>query len=141
MEKKGHILNFISIFMMAIGPLLAKFGVLEISPAKAAIINVLVIIAACYLFGIIQRKKVAFYKDREMIFLGVLNSLGVILMYVSTSLLSPVEIGFIGRFYTVFAILLSLLLLRERILKNETIFILFAMLGIFLFRYGQCIRC
>ncbi|QXE01999.1 DMT family transporter [Terribacillus sp. DMT04] len=133
MEKKGHVLNFISILMMAIGPLLAKFGVLEISPAKAAIINVLVIIAASYLFGLMQRKKVTFYKDKAMIVLGVLNSLGVILMYISTNLLSPVEIGFIGRFYTVFAILLSLLLLKERLSKNETIFILFAMVGIFLF--------
>lgn len=133
MEKKGHIYNLISILMMAIGPLLAKFGVLEISPAQAAIINVLVILLASYLFGYFQGKKVTFYADKEMILLGVLNSFGVILLYISTSLLSPVEIGFIGRFYTVFAILLSLFILKERLNKKEIYFILAALLGIFLF--------
>ncbi|WP_227994842.1 DMT family transporter [Oceanobacillus sp. CFH 90083] len=132
-EKKGHILNLISILMMTIGPLLSKFGVLEISPSKAAIINTITIILATYCYGLISKKRTRFYKDKEILLLAVFNSLGVIFLYLSTSLLSPVEIGFIGRFYTVFAIIFSIFILKERLTKRESIFILIAVIGIFLF--------
>jgi drug/metabolite transporter (DMT)-like permease len=132
-EKKGHILNLISILMMTIGPLLSKFGLLEISPSKAAIINTLTIILAAYCYGLISKKGTRFYKDKEILLLAVFNSLGVIFLYLSTSLLSPVEIGFIGRFYTVFAIIFSIFILKERLSKRESIFIVIAVIGIFLF--------
>jgi drug/metabolite transporter (DMT)-like permease len=131
--QKGHVFNLLSVLMMAVGPLLSKFGLLEISPAKASLINAITIILSSYLFGIIQNKMVKFYFEKDIILLAVFNSIGVIFLFLSTNLLSPVEIGFIGRFYTVFAVLLSVLILKEKLSKSELTFISLAILGAFLF--------
>lgn len=131
--QKGHLFNLLSVFMMAVGPLLSKFGLLEISPAKAAVINTITVILASYLLGLLQRRKVEFYFEKEVIWLALFNSIGVIFLFLSTNLLSPVEIGFIGRFYTVFAVILAVFILKERFSKKEGIFITLAILGAFLF--------
>jgi uncharacterized membrane protein len=131
--QRGHFYNLLSVLAVAIGPLLAKFGLLQISPAKAAMINAITIIIASFLLGLFTKKRVQFYFKKDMILLALFNSLGVIFLFVSMDLLSPVEIGFIGRFYTVFAVLLSVVVLKERLTRNEMIFIALAILGVFLF--------
>ncbi len=131
--QKGHFLNILSVFMVAIGPLFSKFGLLHMSPAQAALINVVTILMACYVTGLLRGNKVTFYFEKEMIILALCNSFGVIFMFLSINLLSPVEIGFIGRFYTVFAVLLSVILLKEKLSKRELPFIILAIIGAFLF--------
>ncbi|MFT4413648.1 DMT family transporter [Fredinandcohnia humi] len=131
--QKGYMYNLLSVLMVAIGPLFSKFGLLYISPAKAAILNVITVITASYLFGYFSKRKVQFYVEKEIILLALFNSLGVIFLFLSTDLLSPVEIGFIGRFYTVFAVVLSVVFLHEKLTKREIIFIVIAVLGAFLF--------
>ncbi len=131
--QKGHLFNVLSVFMLAIGPLLSKFGLLQISPAKAALINVLTIIAACFLFGLFTKKYVTLYLEKNIILSAVFNAMGIIFLFLSIDLLSPVEIGFLGRFYTVFAVILAVIFLNEKLSKKETFFIIFAMLGTFLF--------
>ncbi|GAE36795.1 DMT family transporter [Halalkalibacter akibai] len=131
--QKGHLFNLLSVLAVAIGPLLAKFGLLQISPAKAAMINALTIIVASFILGLFTKKRVQFYLKKDMIILALFNSLGVIFLFVSMDLLSPVEIGFIGRFYTVFAVLLSVFILKERLSRKEIIFIICAIVGVFLF--------
>ncbi|OLO25364.1 multidrug DMT transporter permease [Alkalihalophilus pseudofirmus] len=131
--QKGHFFNILSVVAVAIGPLLAKFGLLEISPAKAALINAATIILASYLFGVITKKKVQFYFEKNIILLGIFNTLGVVFLFISMDLLSPVQIGFIGRFYTVFAVLLSVIVLKERLSRIEVVFIVSAIAGVFLF--------
>ncbi|WP_227936749.1 DMT family transporter [Alkalihalobacillus deserti] len=131
--QRGHVFNLLSVLAVATGPLLAKFGLIQISPAKAAMINALTIIIASYLLGFFTKKKVQFYFKKDMLMLALFNSLGVIFLFVSMDLLTPVEIGFIGRFYTVFAVLLSVFILKERLSRNEIIFIIIAIAGVFLF--------
>ncbi|WP_096187383.1 DMT family transporter [Evansella halocellulosilytica] len=131
--QKGHFFNMLSVFMLAIGPLLSKFGLLQISPAKAALINVLTIITACFLLGLFTKNYVKLYLEKNIILLAVFNSLGIIFLFLSIDLLSPVEIGFIGRFYTVFAVILSVIILKEKLTRKETSFITLAILGAFLF--------
>ncbi|RNA67999.1 DMT family transporter [Alteribacter keqinensis] len=131
--QKGHLFNMISVLMLAVGPLLSKFGLLQISPSKAALINVLTIIAACVLLGLFTKNYVKFYFEKNIILLAVFNSLGIIFLFLSIDLLSPVEIGFLGRFYTVFAVILSVFFLNENLSRKELFFITFAVLGTFLF--------
>ncbi len=131
--QKGHLYNLLSVLMVALGPLFSKFGLLEMPPAKAALINALTIIIASFIYGIITRQPVTLYFEKSILLLAVFNSLGVIFMFLSINFLSPVEIGFIGRFYTVFAVLLSVFLLKERMSKREMMFIIIAILGVFLF--------
>lgn len=131
--QKGHIFNLFSVLTMAIGPLVSKFGLAHVSPAKASIINVLTIIIASVIFGMIAKQHVKFYLEKEIMMLALFNSLGVIFLFLSMNLLSPVEVGFLGRFYTVFAVLLSIFLLKEKITLRESVFILLAILGGFLF--------
>ncbi|MFC0557786.1 DMT family transporter [Halalkalibacter alkalisediminis] len=131
--QRGHVFNLLSVLAVAIGPLLSKFGLLQISPAKAAMINALTIIIASYLLGLFTKKRVQFYFKKDMLLLALFNSLGVIFLFVSMDLLTPVEIGFIGRFYTVFAVLLSVFILKERLSRREIIFIVLAIAGVFLF--------
>ncbi|WP_339217387.1 DMT family transporter [Ornithinibacillus sp. FSL M8-0202] len=131
--QKGHLFNLLSVLTMAIGPLISKFGLAHMSPAKASFINVVTIIVVSILFGIITKQHVTFYFEKEIILLALFNSLGVIFLFLSMNLLSPVEVGFLGRFYTVFAILLSIFLLQEKISLRESIFMTLAILGGFLF--------
>ncbi|WP_047986566.1 DMT family transporter [Ornithinibacillus californiensis] len=131
--QKGHLFNLFSILAMALGPLFSKFGLLHVSPAKASVINVLTIIITSYLFGILTKNRVKLYWEKEIMVLALFNSLGVIFLFLSMNLLSPVEVGFFGRFYTVFAVLLSVVLLKEKISRRETIFITIAIFGAFLF--------
>ncbi|SDR12676.1 DMT family transporter [Virgibacillus salinus] len=131
--QKGHMFNVLSVLMLAVGPLLSKFGLLQISPAKAALINVLTIITACFLLGFFTKNYVKFYFEKDIILLAIFNSLGIIFLFLSIDLLSPVEIGFLGRFYTVFAVILSVIFLNEKLSRKETFFITFAILGAFLF--------
>ncbi|MCF6136608.1 DMT family transporter [Pseudalkalibacillus berkeleyi] len=131
--RKGYILNFMSVIIMAIGPLVAKFGLLHISASKAAVINTMTVIFVSYIWGRISKNKVQLFLEKKMILLALFNGLGVIFLFISMDLLSPVEIGFLGRFYTVFAVLLSVILLGERLTKIEMTFIVAAILGAFLF--------
>ncbi|ARK31562.1 DMT family transporter [Halalkalibacter krulwichiae] len=131
--QKGHIFNLLSVLAVAAGPLLAKFGLLEISAAKAAMINAFTIIVASFLLGLFTKKRVQFYFEKDMLMLALFNTLGVIFLFVSMDMLTPVEIGFIGRFYTVFAVIFSVFILKERLTRNEIVFILFAIVGVFLF--------
>ncbi|MFA9556834.1 DMT family transporter [Evansella sp. AB-rgal1] len=131
--EKGHLLNILSVLMLAVGPLLSKFGLLNLSPAFAAFINVITIILASFLFGIVTKTPVKFYFEKNIFLLAICNSLGIIFMFLSMDILSPIEIGFIGRFYTVFAVVLSVVLLKEKLTKQEVTFILLAIIGVFLF--------
>lgn len=131
--KKGHLFNLVSVLMLAVGPLLSKFGLLHISPAKAALINVLTILLASFLLGLFTKNYVKLHLEKDIILLAVFNSLGVIFLFISMDLLSPVEIGFLGRFYTVFAVILSVIILKETLSRKEMIFIPLAIVGVFLF--------
>ena len=105
--------------MMGIGPLIAKFGLQTISASTAAFINACTIIIACYIWGLVLKRPVRFYVSKDMTILSCCNVMGVLLMYVSLSLLSPVQIGFLGRFYTVFAVLLSFFMLKKKFRKSS----------------------
>lgn len=131
--KKGHIFNFLSVLALAVGPLLSKFGLLQISPGYAALINAATIVAASFLYNLTGKNKVSLILEKNVILLALFNSLGVIFLFLSIELLSPVEIGFLGRFYTVFAVLLAVLLLKERLSRVEVIFSCSAVAGVFLF--------
>jgi len=130
---KGYGYNIASILMMGVGPLIAKFGLQTISASAAAFINACTIVIASFIWGMLRKEPVKFYVSKDMTLLSVCNVLGVLFMYVSLSLLSPVQVGFLGRFYTVFAVLLSFVLLREKISKTEWMLVLLAVAGTFLF--------
>ncbi|UTR10389.1 DMT family transporter [Evansella sp. LMS18] len=131
--QKGHLLNFLSVLALAVGPLLSKFGLLQISSGYAALINAATIVAASFLYSLIKKNKVRLILEKNVILLAVFNSLGVIFLFLSMELLSPVEIGFLGRFYTVFAVILAVIFLKERLARVEVIFICSAVAGVFLF--------
>lgn len=79
--QKGHLFNLLSVLTMAIGPLISKFGLAHMSPAKASFINVVTIIVVSILFGIITKQHVTFYFEKEIILLALFNSLGVIFLF------------------------------------------------------------
>ncbi|WZY00016.1 EamA family transporter [Bacillus sp. FSL W7-1360] len=129
----GHMYNAASIVFTAIGPLMSKFGVIHISPGKAALVNMLTVIVASFIWGLISRNKVVFYVAKDVMWMALFNAIGVIALFISISLLSPVMIGFLGRLYTIFAVILAVLILKERMTKKEVVFIAVALLGTFLF--------
>lgn len=130
---KGYLYNIVSILMMGIGPLISKFGLAGISTSIASAVNVLTIILASYIWGLINKRGVKLYFSKDVTVLAICNSLGIILMYVSLNLISPVQIGFLGRFYTVFAVMFSYLILKEKISRAEWILVVAAIGGTFMF--------
>lgn len=81
---------------------------------------------------ILTKKQFVMVKNYRIWLLGVLNTAGILLQYISTFYLDPVTVGLLGRFYIVFAILLSVILLKEKIVKNDIVPIIFTVIGSFL---------
>lgn len=134
--RKGILLNVLSITVMAFAPVINKFAISggHISVAKAACLNIFYSLLLGWLFARIRKQKLRFVRNRAMWVVGITNAAGLILMYTALDMLSPVTLGFLGRFYMVFTILLSVVVLKERITSREWGLIALALVGMFLFQ-------
>lgn len=128
--KKGIILNVLSVAIMAVNPVLNKFSLSVLSPLQASFLNALFSTVITYIAIKITKKNVPLlFKDKKLWILGITNTLGIVLQYLSVSFLDPVSVGLFGRFYIVFAILLSVVVLHERINKYDLVPIILTILG------------
>jgi drug/metabolite transporter (DMT)-like permease len=133
-RKLGLSLNLASVVVMSFSPLLNKFALQHINPSMAAVLNSIFAAALCYLYSRITRISIpSLWKNRSLWLIGLTNAVGVVCLFLSLELLSPVMIGVLGRFYIVFAILLSALFLKEPLSRSEIALIVTAVIGMFLF--------
>lgn len=131
--NKGVLFNVLSVGIMSLSPLLNKFALGSMTSTKAAFLNTLFGVLFCYLYAVVRKQKIATVKNKSLWLIGLTNAAGVICLYISLELLSPVMVGFLGRFYIVFTVLLAIIFLNEKMGPKEIIGVAVAIVGTFLF--------
>lgn len=131
-NKKGIILNIISVMIMAFSTVLNKFSVSTLHPFQASFLNALISFIITLLTLVFSKTKIPFIKNQVIWILGITNTLGIVLQYFSISLLDTVTTGLIGRFYIVFAILLSIFVLKEKLNNKDILPLILVVLGTFM---------
>jgi len=113
---RGILLHAASVAVMAAAPLLNKFGLLAgISPAWASLANAVIAAGCCLLFATVVGQRVRLVADRTLSLIAVTNAVGIVLVYEAVDRLLPAEVGFLGRFYLVFAVILAAVFGGERL--------------------------
>jgi drug/metabolite transporter (DMT)-like permease len=132
-KGKGVLLTVVSILLGSVTPVLNKFALLESSSAAASSWNALfsILIAGLMLLGS-QRKNIS-VPWIPVLLIGLCHALGLVLMYSSLNILEPVTVSLLGRFYVVFAVLMGVFVLKERLKLSDLIVFPIAILGSFLF--------
>ncbi|MBD3949226.1 DMT family transporter [Tuanshanicoccus lijuaniae] len=136
-KTKGILLSFLSVVIMAITPVTNKLSLHTLTPIQASFYNALLSTVFSFTLLVIRKQKVTLTFNRYLILVGVFNTVGIILQYVSASLLDPVTIGLLGRFYTVFAVLLSILVLKEKLQRRDIFPIFLTIIGSFVISAGK----
>jgi drug/metabolite transporter (DMT)-like permease len=136
LEKKGIWLNIGSVLAMSSSPVLDKLALSSIAPVPA----VVVVYSYNAIFSLISvRKKVSrafimkLLMQRWLLFMGGINALALIMLFQGLDLTDPVSVGFLRRFYVVFALLMSSSLLGERFTRLEAMVTLVSAVGAFIF--------
>lgn len=130
--KKGYLFNIISVAIMSLTPILNKLSLTDLSPIQASFFNALFSTLILLITVLFDKSKIKIYHNKSIWLLGITNTIGILLQYVSLSLLDPVSVGLLGRFYIIFALFLSVLFLNETLRKHDTLPIIFAVIGSFL---------
>ncbi len=134
LHNRGILLNVVSMAIMNLAPLLNKFALNHIGIILAALFNTLFVVLFSYLAMQYRGKRVSFKKTNKILWwIGLCDAVGVMSLYTSLDLITPVMVGFLGRLYTVFAIILSLIFLKERISKGQAVLVGIAIVGLFMF--------
>lgn len=129
-KNKGILLNLSSVAIMSLTPVLNKLSLSTITPLQAGFLNA-IFSALITLFVIkVRKQKIPnLFKNKLVILLGLTNAIGILLQYVSVSLLDPVSVGLFGRFYIIFALLLSVVIMHEKISKYDLMPIALTLIG------------
>lgn len=133
--KKGYLFSIISVAIMSLTPILNKLSLTDLSPIQASFFNALFSTLILLITVLLDKSKIKIYHNKFIWLLGITNTIGILLQYVSLSLLDPVSVGLLGRFYIIFALFLSVLFLNETLCKNDTLPIIFAVIGSFLINH------
>uniref|UniRef100_UPI0039088806 EamA family transporter n=1 Tax=Fructobacillus pseudoficulneus TaxID=220714 RepID=UPI0039088806 len=91
--NKGIWLNLSSVVVMSLTPVLNKFSMSTLTPLQASFLNAL--FSAIITYSVIKLKRQAIpnlFKNKLVILLGITNAIGILLQYVSVSLLDPVSV-------------------------------------------------
>ena len=106
-NMKGILLSFGSVIIMALTPVMNKLSLSSLTPIQASFLNAFFSTIFTLVFPLMSRKKIKWVTNKYLLMIGVLNTLGILLQYYSSAILDPVTIGLLGRFYIVFAVILS----------------------------------
>ncbi len=128
--NKGIWLNLSSVAVMSLTPVLNKISMSTLTPLQASFLNAL--FSAIITYSVIKFKRLVIpnlFKNKLVILLGLTNAIGILLQYISVSLLDPVSVGLFGRFYIIFALLLSIVIMHEKVSKADFMPILLTLIG------------
>jgi drug/metabolite transporter (DMT)-like permease len=131
-RNKGIWINIASIALMSLAPVINKFAVGYIGPVQAAFFNTLFSLAMTWIWVKSQGGKVRL-RNKILWLVGLLDGVAAILVYTALSLISPVMVGFLERFYVIIALLLAITFLREKITPRQLLLTGVAILGLWLF--------
>lgn len=128
--NKGIWFNLSSVAVMSLTPVLNKISMSTLTPLQASFLNAIFSVIITYAVIKFKRQTIPnLFKNKLVILLGLTNAIGILLQYVSVSLLDPVSVGLFGRFYIVFALLLSIIIMHEKLAKSDIMPIILTLFG------------
>ena len=131
--NKGVILNVLSVVLNACALVFSKLAMKSASPL--IVMFIICMVSSILSFLYIKRRGHRFSPNetKNILPIASLNAMGMICLYSALSLLNPIVVGMVGRFYVVFATILSVIVLGETMFAGEWALIGLALLGTFLF--------
>lgn len=117
--RLGLLLGFTSVAVMSTAPLFNKFGLTAgLPPAWGAWANAAFAAVAVAVYAKSLSKSARVIWDRRLLVISAINSGGLILLFFATSHLTPAQVAFWGRLYLVFAVLMAIVVARERLTRT-----------------------
>lgn len=115
----GSALGGVSVVFTSIGVLVNKFALIHVGPVPAAALNAGFAFVFCgvalLLPRLLGRTRVGMPPMIPMLLLlAAFNAAGLVLLFALLDLSGPIVVGFLGRMYIVFAILISVIAFGER---------------------------
>lgn len=125
----GYIYGFLSVLLMASGPVMSKFVVLSVSPLSGGLINCTVssVFYALLYWPLAKYKRPSFCS--RLMAAGALNAIGLLCLYFALLQVHPAIVGLMNRLGIVFAMLLSFAFMQLRPKRSEIVFGVIALVG------------
>jgi len=130
---KGYWLGLYSVLFSSLYHPFLKFSLQSFNATQAALAEVVFTLIFCFLFQRYKSGGLKFQWNSTILLCGILNAVGLISFCIGLKLLSPVTVGLLGRTSILFSILLSVVILKEKITLPQAILIIVGFLGCFLF--------
>lgn len=128
------LLNLASVLLTSVGVLLNKFALGHLSPLQAAFLNAGFAAAFCVVpFTYLAARsggmpRIASFRPL-IIVAGLANAVALLLLFILLDIAGPITVGFLGRLYIVFAVLIGVVWFRERHTALEYFLILLSLIG------------
>lgn len=135
MSVRGIVYTICSVGLMALWYPAIKIALDRVEPLQAAAIETLISVLCGTSVMLVNKKVFKNPHMKALILIGVLNAFATVCLYVSLDLLDPVMSSLLGRNYTIFCLILSIFILRERISGAQWLLIGLSIIGGFLFVY------
>lgn len=134
--SKGVYWSAISTLLFALQFPILKLSFQYNTPLIGAIFESLFTLLFCLLSALITGEtvsKISF--EPKLFFSGLLNGFGLLALFLAINSLDPTSVSLIGRLYFVFAVLISVYILRESVVSRERKWIILLVGGVFLSAY------
>jgi drug/metabolite transporter (DMT)-like permease len=115
-------------------------GLVYLSSSQVAVLEAFFTILFCLVFISLARDSFRIVINREIIAAGFLNAIGLILLFEGLARVHPAIMGFIGRLYFVYAMLIAYFYFEEKANKVEIILTFSAIAGVFLISFKNSVN-
>jgi drug/metabolite transporter (DMT)-like permease len=140
---KGYGLTTVSVILISMAFVLNSLALAEgIHPVTGALVMFVFSFTASFLMVAIKGKSKGLFQSykkyfKPMALMGLLNGLAAVTWFYGLSLLGPSLLAFLLRFSTVFIVILSILILKERFIFTEALGGIIILLGALLITYSN----
>lgn len=126
---KPEIQVLISSALIALTPILGRIGTRMIHPALFAFYDMVIATIGMSIIYLLRRPKMKKDTSKDLLLAGVFFGIGVLLYFTSLSITTAVNVAFLGQFQLIFIILLSVLVLKERVSNKKLIGAVIVLIG------------
>lgn len=131
--NRGLFLCTASVLFNSVATTISKFAMQDNNPMFTTILICLISTMLSYIYLKLRSHQFTVSEFQRLLPIAIFNSIATILLYCAIANLNPITVGFVGRSYVIFTILLSTMALKERIAWQEIALICVTISGIFLF--------
>lgn len=132
---KGIIYSILSIILMATSLVLTKISLFYTGIYQSALTSLSFSVLLSFLYLKVRHEKITLHENKKILLPGIINGIAIVAYYISIDILNPITNGFVGRTSVIFAIILSVVILKEKLFRTEIILMIITFIGLLLFIY------